>query len=248
VIYVVDRSESIPAEKREAAREFVVGTAVERDAVKGDLVGVVAFGKDAGIEWVPKEEELDLESFATVIEADGTDIAGALRLATAAFPGGAGKRIVLLSDGNENRGDAVEEARNARSQGVSIDVVPITYAYPAEISIEKVLIDPQMQRGTPFDVRVVVNSSREARAALRLFENDRMVGQRDPTVDLKPGKNVFDFRGLRIDAAGLYFYEARIEAARIEDDNLLQNNTAFGFTVVKRPWSAACAPRRRPWT
>ena len=50
VIFVIDRSESIPAEQREAARLFVLEKALERDYVKEDLVGVVAVGKKAGIE------------------------------------------------------------------------------------------------------------------------------------------------------------------------------------------------------
>ena len=68
VIFVLDRSESIPAEQREAAHQYVLEVAKARDRVREDLVGVVAFGKFAGIESMPRKEPLDLESFVTLIE------------------------------------------------------------------------------------------------------------------------------------------------------------------------------------
>ena len=233
VFFVIDRSESIPAEQREAARQYVIEASRSLDPARDDLAGVVAFGRTAGIEISPKPEPLDLQSFVTLIEPDATDMASAIRLASAAFPEGAGKRIVILSDGNENRGNVIEEARIARSQGVAVDVVPITYSYPAEISIDKLLVDPQLDIGQPFDIRVVVDSTAETEAVLRLYENDVHIPQGDPVVKLKPGKNVLDFRGRRLDAPGRYYYEARIEPVRPENDAVIQNNAGFAFTFIE---------------
>ena len=233
VFFVVDRSESIPAEQREAARQYVIEASRSLDAGRDDMAGVVAFGRTAGIEISPKAEPLELQSFVTLVEPDATDMASAIRLASAAFPEGAGKRIVILSDGNENRGNAIEEARIARSQGVTVDVVPITYSYPAEISIDKVLVDPQLDIGQPFDIRVVVDSTVETEAVLRLYENEVHIPQGDPVVKLKPGKNVLDFRGRRLESPGRYYYEARIEPVRPENDAVIQNNAGFAFTFIE---------------
>jgi uncharacterized membrane protein len=235
VIFLLDRSESIPAEQREAARQYAVEAAAARDEVKEDLVGVIAFGKAAGIEVSPRREPLELQSFTTLIEPEATNLAAAIRLAVAAFPEGVGRRIVLLSDGNENRDSALEEARTARSLGAAIDVVPIKYEFPAEISVEKLLVDPEAHVGQPFDIRVIVDSTAptEVEAALRLFENDVFVSRGDPKVKLHPGKNVFDFKGRRLDAPGRYFYEARIEPLRSEDDGIIQNNAGYGFTLIE---------------
>ena len=243
VVFVLDRSESVPAEQREAARRYVVGKALERDPALDDRVGVVTFGKRAGIEWIPKTEDLDIESFLTLIEPQGTDISAAIRLAAAAFPEESAKRIVLLSDGNQNRGDVLEEVRNARGQGITVDVVPITYTHATEIAVEKLLIDSEVGRGQPFDIRVVVHSTHEIEAKLRLFEGDRLIEQADPTVALKVGKNVFNVRGLSLERSGLFVYEARLEPLSPADDGLLQNNTAAGFTVVVgEPKILLCAP------
>ncbi|MBI4604374.1 MAG: VWA domain-containing protein [Planctomycetes bacterium] len=241
VIFVIDRSESIPAEQREAARQYVVETARARDERREDMVGVVAFGKVAGIEVLPRPEPLELESFVTLIEPDATDMAAAVRLAVAAFPEGTGKRIVLLSDGNENRESVLEEVRNARAQGVTVDVVPIAYSYDAEVSLEKLLVDPEVNVGQPFRVRVVVDSTRETEANLRLFEDGVLVSGADARLKLRPGRNVFDFER-RFDLSGKHDFEARVEPLSPADDGVLQNNSAFGFTFIQgEPRVLLCA-------
>ncbi len=242
VIFVSDRSESIPAEQREAERQYILEKARERDKSREDLVGVVAFGKVAGIEASPGRDPLELDSFVTLIEPDATNLAAAVRLAAAAFPEGVGKRIVILSDGNENRESVLDEVRNARSQGVTTDVVPITYAYPSEISVEKLVVDPEVNVGQAFSVRVVVDSTKETEVFLRLFENEAMVTDPGAKVTLRTGKNVFDFQR-RFDLAGKYDYEARVEPVDPAGDSILQNNTAGGFTFIQgEPKVLLCSP------
>jgi uncharacterized membrane protein len=242
VIFVLDRSESIPAEQREAAHQYVLEVAKARDRVREDLVGVVVFGKFAGIESMPRKEPLDLESFVTLIEPEATNMAAAIRLAAAAFPEGVGKRIVILSDGNENRGSVLEEVRVARSQGVIVDVVPITYGYESEIYVEKVFVDPNLNVGQSFTVTVVVHSTKETEAILRLFRNEALLNADDPASKLLPGKNVFEFKQ-QLDLAGKYDFQVRIEPVDPGDDSVLQNNSAGGFTFVEgEPRVLLCTP------
>ena len=44
------------------------------------------------------------------------------------FPEDTARRIVVLSDGNENRGNLLEQALAAKSLGVQVDVLPIEYS------------------------------------------------------------------------------------------------------------------------
>lgn len=241
VFFVVDRSESIPAELREASREYILEQAEGRSSTHADLVGVVAFGKTAGIESSPKPDPLELESFVTVIEPDATNLAAAVRLAAAAFPDGCSRRIVILSDGNENRESILEEARLVSSRGITIDVVPIRYSYPAEIAVDKLVVDPQVNVGQPFTVRTVVEATRATEIYLRLFENRILVTESGARVQLKPGKNVFDFQR-RFDLAGKFDFEVRIEPVKPGDDSVLLNNTAAGFTYIQgEPKVLLCA-------
>ncbi len=68
--------------------------------------------------------QVDLRQIQAVVGTERTDIASAIRLGTAAFPETGQKRLVLMSDGNENVGDAMSALAAARPLGVTLDVVP----------------------------------------------------------------------------------------------------------------------------
>ncbi|GIT13143.1 MAG: hypothetical protein CM1200mP34_5490 [Verrucomicrobiales bacterium] len=70
-----------------------------------DKAGLMVFGADAGIETTLTPVGLQTNTIQTVVGEDRTDIAGAIRLGTAAFPETGQKRLVLFSDGNENIGE-----------------------------------------------------------------------------------------------------------------------------------------------
>ena len=64
------------------------------------------------------------------LRTDATNIASALKLAQASFPEDSAKRIVIVTDGNENLGDARTVARTLADDGIGIDVVPIELQSP----------------------------------------------------------------------------------------------------------------------
>jgi len=53
---------------------------------------------------------------------------------------------LLVSDGNENRGNVLEQALAAKNLGVQVDVVPIEYHYDREVLVEKVSIPPDVRK------------------------------------------------------------------------------------------------------
>ena len=72
-----------------------------------DKAGLIVFGRRPRLELPPSDApQFNFQELAGTIDGNYTDIAAALKLALASFPEGTGKRIVLLSDGNQNRGDA----------------------------------------------------------------------------------------------------------------------------------------------
>jgi hypothetical protein len=106
VFFLLDRSDSIPSPQQEAARKLVNRFAEEKK--KEDKAGLLVFGSEAALETTasakidPKETKI-----LAVVGTERTDIAGAIRLGTAAFPETGQKRLVLLSGGNENMGEAM---------------------------------------------------------------------------------------------------------------------------------------------
>lgn len=240
VIYVLDQSQSIPLSKRQAMLNFVVREVAEhRNAERGDRAGVVVFGREALIEVPPFD--FDIPMINTVsnrefFDPDATNLAGALKLAQASFPEDSAKRVVIVTDGNENIGNARSVAPALRDAGIGIDVVPVTLNNAGEVVVEKVALPPDMRQGQPVDARVVVSnfSDKPVRGKLTI---QRKIGSRDqlldePTVTLQPGKNVFSFEHT-IDQPAVYTYSAVFAPEDPREDMMNQNNTATAFTHVK---------------
>src|SRR5207253_5239617 len=84
---------------------------------KFDRAGLILFGRRPRLELPPSNApsfNFHFRDAASPIDGNYTDIAAAIKLALASFPEGAGKRIILISDGNENLGNAEEQARIAK--------------------------------------------------------------------------------------------------------------------------------------
>ncbi len=76
----------------------------------------------------------------------------------ASFPADSARRVVIVTDGNENIGNALEQARGMAQSGVGIDVVPVRYAPRSDVAVERISIPPEVSRGQPFQLRVVLNN------------------------------------------------------------------------------------------
>jgi uncharacterized membrane protein len=230
VLFAVDLSRSIPPEFRAKLPAFLESTC--KAMGPRDRAGVIVFGRDAMIE-EPPTRPLKIAGFTSLIRRDQTDIAAALRLAMAAFPEGARRRIVLMTDGNENRGSALQEALAARAGEVQIDVVPFRYAYPEEALVESFTVPPEAKLGEPFEARAVVTASHDGPATLRVYRNRRLEGEL--AVALKAGKNVFPVT-LKV-PPGAQGIDPRFNAFEVvleaERDTLTENNRAHGFTVTQ---------------
>ncbi|HEV8541625.1 MAG TPA: VWA domain-containing protein, partial [Verrucomicrobiae bacterium] len=224
IFYLLDRSDSIPSSQQEAARDYVNKSAKFKKPL--DKAGVVVFAADAGIEFSPNPI-VDFQKVQAVVGTERTDIAGALRLATAAFPETGQKRIVLISDGNENVGDAIGAVTAAKPLNVSIDVVPIGASRGQDVSIQKLSLPNNLKKGQTFDVKIFAQADQAQSATLRLYRNNQFLDV--AKVELSAGKNLFSFPQT-LDQPGFYSYDIQIEAQR---DMLPQNNRAVNFTYVR---------------
>ena len=112
LVVAADRSASTAeAQYQENDGRHVVGV---RPARK-DLLGVVSFGQEALVEDPPAHRP-QFQGFATSPGDNFTDIESALRLAGSMAVGGTRRHVVLITDGRENIGDGVGEARVLRSE------------------------------------------------------------------------------------------------------------------------------------
>ncbi len=224
VYFLLDRSDSIPSIQQEASRDYVNQAATAKKSV--DKGGLVVFGSAASIETAPNVK-VDVPKIHAVVGTERTDIAGAIRLGTAAFPETGQKRLVLLSDGNENLGESLGAVAAARALGVSIDVVPLGIARGGDVSVQKVAVPSLLKKGQTFEVKIFAQADTNREATLRLFRNDQFLGEQ--TVELTAGKNLFAFPQTLADP-GFYSYDIQVEAP---GDLVPQNNRAASFTSVR---------------
>lgn len=224
VFFAVDRSDSIPSTQQTQAVQWL--NRIAKDKPQTDRAGVVIFGTEAAIETTPGVT-FDLPEIQGVVPTERTDVGGAIRLATAAFPETGQRRIVLLSDGNENLDDAFTAAVSAKASGVSIDVVPMWAARDNEVSVQRVELPSTLAKGQAFEVKVFAQAARATKAKVQLYRDEHFLGE--SVVQLEAGKNLFTFPQT-LTEPGFYNYDVRIEAA---DDHLPQDNRAFGFAWVR---------------
>ena len=222
--FVLDRSDSIPASQQESAKEFV--NKASKQKKNSDKAGVIVFGSEASIESSPNLA-VDLQKIQAVVGTERSDLAAAIRLGTAAFPENGQKRLVLLTDGNENMGDAMGAVLTAESQGVTIDVVPLGVSRANDVCVQKIQVPPKLKEGQAFEVKIFVDSDQAQSATVRLYRNEQYLG--DKQVQLSAGKNLFAFPEL-LSEPGFYSYDVRVDAP---GDPLPQNNRASGFTTVR---------------
>lgn len=240
VIYLLDQSESIPIEKREAMLHYVIeDVAAHRDAAREDRAGVIVFGRNAKIEIPPFDDSIEvlgsIDSYVN-LRTDATNLEAALKLAQSSFTEDSAKRIVLVTDGNENMGDVRTIGAMLADDGIGIDVAPVKLTTRSEVAVEKVTLPPDIRKGQAVETRVIVNnySQREIPGKLRVTRRvgtqEEFLGEIDVT--LEPGKTPYSFAH-EIEQPAVYTYQADFTPANPQDDLMVQNNRATAFTHVR---------------
>jgi Ca-activated chloride channel homolog len=186
VFFLLDRSDSVPSSQQEGAREMVNKFSARKE--KTDKAGVLVFGTDAGIESTPNAA-INLQKIQAIVGTERTDIAGAIRLGTAAFPETGQKRLVLFSDGNENIGDAQSALLAAKSLGVTVDVIPLGVARANDVAVQKLGLPNNVKKGQAFEVKIFAQSDQAQNAIVRLYRNEQFLGEQK--VETRCGKKSF---------------------------------------------------------
>jgi uncharacterized membrane protein len=229
VVFVLDQSQSVPGAARDVVRERI-GNEVQK-MKKDDRFVVVEFGGDAVLGSLPSAKGA-MPPPAKVADTGRTDIARALRLALASFPPDRQKRIVLFSDGNQNVGDALREARIAAAKDVDVDVFMLAAQQGHEVMVEQVVVPPRVRKDANFVVRAIISSDIAQTAQLLLTRDGTPL---DPmAVKLTVGTNVIDIPD-QLNDGGYHEYQVTIVPDDPENDTFAANNTAYGFTQVEAP-------------
>jgi Ca-activated chloride channel homolog len=177
----------------------------------------------SGGEWGTEQNKID---------RSGTNIAAAIEAAAAAMPPDYVPRIVLLTDGNQTSGDALQAAlatanRHQRREPIPITTVPLPTRDDPEVQLSAVRVPAEVRAGEPFHVEVIVDANHEDEGRIEVFRGGHKVLSERKRVT--KGENRFRFPQ-SIQTERLAEYAARI--SEFTQDTLLDNNSDSGLVFT----------------
>ena len=230
VIFLLDHSQS-QGEKGVTAA-YDLAKKISKGLPSNSYVGVVSAGRNPKVLLVPKRGGKVPDPDLTLLESDGaqTNLDAAVRLACGLFPAGATRRLVLIGDGQQTRGDATAAARDASLLEVVINAVPVAGERRADIRVARLISDRQRSHeGASLELTAEIESSLAGEGIVRLFENGVEVESRPLKVEV--GKNQRVTFERTPEERNLYTYRARVE--KFTGDTIHENNEAMTLVDVR---------------
>lgn len=225
-VFLLDVSESISSFK--GSGEDFINSALEI-MPKGNKAGVVLFGDNAKVDKI-----IDNKSFYKPLNSSpvstATNIQSAVETAITLFEDGTSKRIVLITDGEENKGDILKSVPLINAENIDLKVYKVTEKSGDEIYIDNITIPDNISIGEEFSVKIDVEANYNTSAKLTLFSGREKVGEQ--TVEVKKGSNSFVFRDVQ-NSGGFKNYRVTIEAEG--DTNKINNEYSAYTNVVDKP-------------
>ena len=227
VILGVDLSRSVGQEAREKA-QAIIDTA-GRFKTADVRTGLLGFGRVPEWEALPREQ-MPAGDFGARLDREETDVQAALQAALAQIGEGRQGKVLLISDGNENRGETARVMPLLRAHDVQVWTLPVSLARGRnEIYLSGLTMPRLVDSAEGFEVRGVIESLRDAPARVRLLRDGILHAQRE--LQLKVGSNPVAFRD-SLTERGNHSYELLVESP---DDTLAENNLLQGVVAVKGP-------------
>jgi Ca-activated chloride channel family protein len=224
VVFLLDVSDSVSLAARERAYRFASEST--KHVKSGDRHSVIVFGEEAVVDQ-PLAHRATLERPKATVGGRGTDLFQAIQLAQASLPPGQANRMVLLTDGRQNAGNALAAAQAVKDAGVDLYYVRAPLTFTQEVVAESMVLPQEVKYGEPFQAKVVAWSYKDTQGRVSLFRNGEFLGSQ--VVRLTAGKNVFSYRQ-SLDQSGIHVYQAAVE---VDGDTIEDNNRAVGTVVVR---------------
>ena len=224
-IFLVDVSESMSGNV-EQIEKYLQKTI--QDMPEKNLCSVVAFGKDTAVDQFLSEKKI-FSSFTVAPVTTATNIEKAVKNASSMFDEGVSKRLVLLTDGNENEGNMSLTAATLKGSDVELYAISMEDCIGSskEVYIDGLDVPSVVHVGDHYNVTVSVTSNVETNAVLSIYAGRTLKGQQD--IRLNKGTNQFVFEEEGVDGT-IAQYKAVIEP---EDDTILVNNTYSAFAQIE---------------
>lgn len=224
ILFMVDRSASMNGTDGEMANFIEESLQSKKDE---QLAGIYSFSSTLQTEAILSNSLKEVPKFTNIEATDQTNIEQSLQLASGIVNSKKATRLVLLTDGNETKGNALEFASKFKGSNISVDVVPFYQPVSTDVSL-KSFVTPQVAYvGEQQQLVTEVHATAANKGELLLYENDKLVHRE--AVELAQGSNVFTYKHTAT-AEGLVKYEAVVQ---VEQDAIFENNKLTSVTMVQ---------------
>lgn len=231
LIYLADVSDSIDAKGKEWMKRYIKDIEVNvKGSIKSEL-NIFAMNSKRIDSAEVITDSFDVNNDFTDLNPERTDIASSIISSLGRFREGATKRMVLLSDGNENAGDITKAALLAKNENVRIfTVTPPKTIFENNITLKKVLLPDEIPLGKTAEIKVVVDNENASPISgnVKLVLHQSNIAE--PAILFKqwndnfvPGLNIYKIK-YRPDKKGFFRFETILECdgdINIEEDNIV---------------------------
>lgn len=222
-VLVLDGSDST-LKQRSEIEEYI--KAAIKTKKPSDKVAIVNFGSTSTVEQAPSSKP-GFVAIQTKVNGSFTNIEQGLKLAATLIPSADKKRVVLVSDGIENSGDAIKQAQIYKQQGITLDVIPVKTTAANEVQIKTLTVPEALHLNEEFEIQVGIFSTVKTKAIIKLFSDREQVAARN--VEIQEGENNFVFRD-KASKGGIVTYTAEIVPDR---DTIKKNNKISAFSDIE---------------
>ena len=223
-VFAVDRSASV--EKTEGEVQTFLQEAQQAKENR-DQLGLVSFGKRAGVELTPDKDTNVTAGFLSLVDKGGSSLENALRLSASLLPDGTAKRIVLLSDGNETEGNALQQARALAAQGITVDVYPLVSEEQPEVQLTKLELAEVININSRYELALQIDANIDTTAQVRLYKGNTLIA--DESAEIHKGETRMVFSDITTTGGGVT-YRAEIVPAQ---DTMAENNRVYAYTYIE---------------
>jgi Ca-activated chloride channel family protein len=211
VTVLMDTSASMPRESLQR------GEAMLRDLVRKNSAAdlrLITFAEHAKLRGVPAQaDQVNIPQGVDPKEGMATNLEEALQLALNTFPPQGQRRILLISDGNENRGHVLTEALRARESGVAVFSVPAGGTAPLSVQVESVASPQDVFSGERFPMTLRLDSGSAMKARIWMTSEGQEIASTN--ADLAAGSNVVNLEA-RVARSGVSLLEVHISSQGAE--------------------------------
>ncbi|MFD3157700.1 VWA domain-containing protein [Haloimpatiens sp. FM7330] len=222
-IFLVDESLSMNKYKNQI-EDYINNEIVNKS--KKDKVAVVGFAKEPMIE-LPFTNEKKEVNLNAKINSNFTNIERAVEFSKDYFPDNNNKRVVLITDFNENVGNIKKMGDEIKKDNINLLIHKVKNHVENDIQLTNIVVPKVIRKNENIPVKIQLDSTGDYKGDLYLKVNEKNILKKNVTV--KKGNNIFQYN-LPVNSSGNLTIKAEIN---FKNDLNKLNNIKTVFRNIK---------------